>query len=116
MAWGEFFPLGTYTVQAVHQGGDDAQLTLTGFQGEGGELITTVIAGGDPAAPVVLKPGETFTGTLTPSAASSQQNLRAARKAERQQQRQAVKQQRNLAAGRHRRRGRAVNDSVACVM
>jgi hypothetical protein len=99
VAWGEFFPLGTYTVRAVHQGGDDAQLTLTGFQGEGDELITTVIAGGDPAAPVVLKPGETFTGALTPAASSSsQQNLRATRRAERQQQRQALKQQRNLPA------------------
>ena len=94
-AWGEFFPAGTFTVRAVHQGGDDAQVIVTAFQGEGSELVTTPLTGDPQAPPVVLKPGETFTATLSPPAAPPSPKVaaterRAARRAEQDQRRQAA--------------------------
>ena len=63
VAWGLFFPAGTYTVTANHAGGDDAQIFIQAFQGQSAEAIKAF--GTDPAAPIVLKPGESFSGTVT---------------------------------------------------
>jgi hypothetical protein len=93
-AWGEFFPAGKYTLRAVHAGGEDAQVTLTAFQGEGDLLKTTVLTPVEPQPPLVLKAGETYTATITPSnTTTAAQSPRAAAAASRQAERQQKQQQ-----------------------
>jgi hypothetical protein len=94
-AWGEFFPSGRFTLKAVHVSGDDAQVTLTAFQGEGDLLKQTVLTPAEPQSPLVLKAGETFTATITPSnttaaSQSSRGTAAAGRQAERQQKQAAA--------------------------
>jgi hypothetical protein len=79
-AWGEFFPTGKFKVQAVHAGGDDAQITLTAFLGEGAQLKQTVLTPIDPQPPLVLKSGETYTATYKPSASTTKSQGAAAQK------------------------------------
>jgi hypothetical protein len=95
VAWALLFPPGTYTVQAVHQGGADAQVFVVGRQGQSATEIGSFGVAPDP--PIVLKAGETFSDTITTTAASNRvarsARQRAAR-AERRQERQVAMQAR----------------------
>jgi hypothetical protein len=68
VTWPLFFPGGTYSVQVVHQGGEDA--VVSDFQvTQGGNQIKTFGADPDPA--ITLSPGGTFSGTVTTQAVSA---------------------------------------------
>lgn len=69
--WSDFFPAGKFTVRAVNQGGNDAQVTLTASLGLAPNLKQTTLTPVEPKPPVVLKSGESYTATYKPSAKSS---------------------------------------------
>lgn len=77
VAWGLFFPRGRYTVTATHQGGGDAQIFITGSVGPAADTLRSF--GVAPDAPIILKSGESFTGTINSRPASN--NRSAARPA-----------------------------------
>jgi hypothetical protein len=76
VAWGLFFPGGKYTVAAKNQAGADAQVFVNVFQGQSAEPIKQF--GQDQ--PIVLKAGETFTGSVKTRSGSSGRELSVQRK------------------------------------
>jgi hypothetical protein len=70
VVWGLFFLPGKYKVQAIHRGGDAAQVFVIVTQGQDAQAIKTF--GIDPDPAITLQPGEQFNATVnvkkTPSA------------------------------------------------
>ena len=80
--WILFFPSGGYTVTARHQGGDDAQITIEATQGN--ETARVGSFGIDPDPPIILKSGESFSGTINATETKPQAaRVRAANRRER---------------------------------
>jgi hypothetical protein len=92
--WEFFAPPGTYNILAQHQGGDVAQVTVEVTSGTNSDVVVGRF-GIDPDPPIVLQPGESFTGTV--QVGSSASSSRAAAKAAQRAQRAAVRQANRLA-------------------
>lgn len=69
VSWGLFFPAGAYKVTATHKGGDSSQVFIQVFQGQSADPIKTF--GIEPQPSIVLKAGESFSGSVTPNPTST---------------------------------------------
>jgi hypothetical protein len=67
VVWPLFFPFGRYKVKAISQSGDPAQVFISASQGNPPAFTAQLqMYGSDPNKPINLKPGQSFTGIITP--------------------------------------------------
>jgi hypothetical protein len=78
VVWGLFYPPGKYKVQAIHRGGDPAQVFILVTQGQDSQTVKNF--GVDPDPAITLQPGGQFNGTVNVKPAANPAAKTAARR------------------------------------